>query len=123
MNIIDYFLIASSLSLTACSWVGVECQPPALIAGELAFIQAPDDERQRWQFDGIDTFGSADVEPQYSKDLQVGLMSERLQDPSCQSDENIELTLGSGWTIMPIPTSRCEVESGRVEHVAAINSQ
>lgn len=121
MNIIDYFLIASSLSLSACSWVGVECQPPAMIAGELGMIQTQDDERQWWQFDDFDTFESAVVEPQYSKDLQVGMMSERLQDPSCQSDGNIELTLGSGWTIMPTSTSLCGVDSGSVEHVAVIN--
>lgn len=127
MDMFRYCLIASTLLLTACSWVGVDCDPPAILASDLARIQMRTVEQQWWQFDENETgrllSQTIDVGVQSQHVLPIGMSAESSDNQDCRSEAPIQLTVGSGWTIEPIVTSLCEYDSNSTEHLASVDSR
>jgi len=57
MDMSEFSLIAPSILLTACSWIGPEDQTPAMIPAEVTFMQTTDYERQWWRCINDDVMG------------------------------------------------------------------
>lgn len=126
MDMFRYCLIASALLLTACSWVGGDCDPPEIFASDLARIQMRSVEQHLWQVGDIEAVTlpnqRIDGGTQDYRLLQVGMGGQVHEDDNCQSEAPVQLTVGSGWIIEPIGTSLCDYDPNSTEHLVSVDS-